>query len=43
MPSISPLIARIFDDPETVRARRERERIRTRNGVRRKAKRGGQQ
>ena len=38
MPSISPLIIRIFDDPEATRARRERDRVRTRNGRRRKGK-----
>lgn len=39
MPSISPLIVRIFDDPEVTRARRERDKARTRNGRRRKARR----
>ena len=39
MPSISPLIAQIFDDPETVRARRARDKVRTRNEFRRKARR----
>lgn len=42
MPSISPLIARIFDDTESARARRERDKVRTRNGLRRKAKRSQQ-
>lgn len=43
MPSISPLIAKIFDDPATIRARHERDKVRTRNGFRRKAKRGESQ
>ncbi|MGZ5365770.1 MAG: hypothetical protein ACXWD5_16930 [Mycobacterium sp.] len=38
MPSISPLIAQIFDGPETVRARRARDKFRTRNEFRRKAR-----
>lgn len=40
MPSISPLFARIFDDPEAVRARHERDKVRTRHEAHRKAKRG---
>lgn len=40
MPSISPLIVQIFDDPESMRARRARAKVRTRNEFRRKTKRG---
>jgi hypothetical protein len=42
MPSISPLIARVFDDTQSRRTRRERDTERTRNGYRRKAKRDAQ-